>query len=72
MKITIHCDQIDCKFNEVQYVKENSIPKPYFHVLYLHCICTNPRPVIVTTFGKSLSLGARKCHSKTIKDANNT
>jgi hypothetical protein len=65
MKITIHCDQIDCKFNEVQYVKENSIPEPY-------CVCTNPRPVIVTTFGKSLSLGARKCHSKSIKDANNT
>ena len=63
MEIAIHCDQTDCKFNTT----ENIHP----HMLTISTIfygkCTNPRPVIVTTFGKSLSSNARKCHSKSIK-----
>ena len=66
MEIIILCDQIDCKFN----LEHKEIRIHYLNTMQYNITgkCTNPRPVIVTTFGKSLSSGARKCHSKSLKD----
>ena len=57
MKITIHCDQTDCTFNTVEYIKENSIPEPY-------CICQHPLPHLTKRNSNGELVINHSCKSK--------